>query len=175
MYGGWQVKITDAGIIQTGEEELINRIIERLDWGTIAEILRAKYGLTFDNDSISYRQGDLVAHQGQVAYKLDFEVKVSLSVMVDRKGECFDVVTSVTQERQAPGGQAEDDTKPSGQQEKIVTDADRSAAEPPSVVTGPGERQAPDKGDHPSFLQQEIDSSDMASRIADIIAEINNS
>jgi len=95
------MKITDARVIQTGEKELMEAIIRDLDWDMIVEMFKTKYSLNLAPDRMELRQGDLVVHQNQVAYKLDFDVKVTLSVMVDRRGKCFDVATSVAVALQA--------------------------------------------------------------------------
>ena len=43
---------------------------------------------------MEYRQGEIVVHNGNVAYKLDYDVKLTLSILFDRSGDCLAVSTS---------------------------------------------------------------------------------
>jgi hypothetical protein len=84
------MKITNAEIIKSGEKDLIDSITADLDWGAIEEIFLTEHNLGIDED-IEYKSGDIVAHESQVAYKLEFTVKVNLSVLISRDGEYLSV------------------------------------------------------------------------------------
>ncbi len=84
------MKITNSEVIRTGEKELIDAITGDLDWQAIEQLFREKYHLGLQ-DEVEYKKGDMVVHNNQIAYKLDFEVKVTLSVLFDRRGECLEV------------------------------------------------------------------------------------
>ncbi|MFZ5564741.1 MAG: hypothetical protein ACOZBW_11875 [Thermodesulfobacteriota bacterium] len=159
------MKITDARVIQTGEKELMEAIIRDLDWDMIVEMFKTKYSLNLAPDRMELRQGDLVVHQNQVAYKLDFDVKVTLSVMVDRKGECFDVATSVAEE------------KPHGAEAPAPAAASDPAPEPEEEAPAPALQAAPSPGtaEDSLFITPGADTSRMASQIADLLADINRS
>ena len=45
----------------------------------------------------------MVVHNNQIAYRLDFEVKVTLSVLFDRRGECLEV-TAIDRQVEAEVG-----------------------------------------------------------------------
>ncbi|ABW67076.1 hypothetical protein [Desulfosudis oleivorans] len=163
------MKITDAKAIQTGEKDLMDAILRDLDWAMIEETLKTKYSLNLGADRMAFRQGDLVVHQNQVAYKLDFDVQVTLSVMVDRKGECFDVVTTAAEEK-SPTTEA----------------SSPAAAEPPAagpehtedaaaIDPAPDSPPAPAPAEASPFITSNMDTSRMASEIADLIADINRS
>jgi len=100
------MKITDESVIRNGEKELIDTIIGDLDWNVIETIFREKHHLSIQDD-VQYRQGDLVVHNDGIAYKLDFDVKVTLSILLDRTGNYLDFTTSgdVTQEAEASEGE----------------------------------------------------------------------
>lgn len=83
--GGLKMKITNSEIIQSGERELIDAITGDLDWGVIEKIVEDKHHLSL-RDDVDYKSGDLVVFENKIAYKLDFEVKVNLSVLFDRQG-----------------------------------------------------------------------------------------
>ncbi|HSM73171.1 MAG TPA: hypothetical protein VK852_00950, partial [Desulfobacterales bacterium] len=79
------MKITNSEIIKSGERELIDAITGDLDWRVIEKIVADKHHLCL-RDDVDYKSGDLVVVENQIAYKLDFEVRVSLSVLFDRQG-----------------------------------------------------------------------------------------
>lgn len=87
------MKITDADIIQTGERELIDAITADLDWGVIEDIFKKDHHLGIEEE-VEFRRGDMVVHDDQIAYKLDFEVKIPLSVLLDREGNYLSVTSS---------------------------------------------------------------------------------
>lgn len=84
------MKITDSEIIKNGEQELIDAITADLDWGAIDKIFLKEHNLSIEED-IEYKSGDIVAVDNKIAYKLEFEVKVNLSVLLDRNGEYLSV------------------------------------------------------------------------------------
>ncbi len=84
------MKITDSEIIKNGEQELIDAITADLDWGAIEEVFLKEHNLGIEED-IEYKSGDIVAVDNQIAYKLEFEVKVNLSVLINRNGEYLSV------------------------------------------------------------------------------------
>lgn len=87
------MKITDSDSIKDGELELIDALTGDLDWGVIEQILKEKHKLGL-HDEVVYNSGDLVVHNDNIAYRLDFDVKVKLSVLINRKGECLSLSTS---------------------------------------------------------------------------------
>lgn len=84
------MKITNSEIIKNGEQELMDAITADLDWGAIEKIIMKEHNLRIEED-IEYRSGDIVALNNQIAYKLSFEVKVNLSVLLDRNGDYLSV------------------------------------------------------------------------------------
>ncbi len=84
------MKITDQDIIKNGEKELIDAITGDLDWTAIEQVFKDKYNLGLQED-VEYKQGDIIVYNNQIAYRLDFDVKVTLSVLFDRKGEYLEV------------------------------------------------------------------------------------
>lgn len=87
------MKITDSDNIKSGENEFIDGLIGELDWSVIESLLKEKYNLKL-HDDVEYKNGDIVVHGNKVAYKLDFDVRVTLSLLLGRDGECFEVTTS---------------------------------------------------------------------------------
>ncbi|OQY02280.1 MAG: hypothetical protein B6I26_01655 [Desulfobacteraceae bacterium 4572_130] len=91
------MKITNSNTIKTSEKELINAINKNLDWEIIKKILLEKHKFTL-KDEIKYKKGDLIVYNNQIAYKLDFDFKVLLSVIFGRDGNCLKCSTSGDQD-----------------------------------------------------------------------------
>ena len=86
------MNITETEIIKSGERELIDAITGDLDWRVIEQIVADHHQLSL-RDDVDYKSGDLVVFENQIAYKLDFEVRVSLSVLFDRQGNLLKLDT----------------------------------------------------------------------------------
>jgi len=87
------MNITDSEVIKTGERELIDAITADLDWSAIEEIFHKEHNLKIEED-IDFQSGDIIPHNDQIAYQLKFEIKVSLSVLLDRDGNYISVSLS---------------------------------------------------------------------------------
>jgi hypothetical protein len=84
------MKITNSEIIKNGEQELMDAITADLDWSAIEKVIMKEHNLGIEED-IEYKSGDIIAVDNQIAYKLEFEVKVNLSVLLDRNGDYLSV------------------------------------------------------------------------------------
>ena len=84
------MKITNSEVIKGGERELMDVITADLDWSAIEGIFREQSRLEIGED-VEYRHGDIVVYDNQIAYELEFEVKVTLSILLDRDGNCISV------------------------------------------------------------------------------------
>lgn len=87
------MQITNHDVIKSGEQELIDAITADLDWGTIEEIFSQAHQLKIE-DNVEYKNGDIVVYNGQVAYKLEFDVNIVLAVLLDREGNYISVTSS---------------------------------------------------------------------------------
>lgn len=153
------MKITDSNLIKSREKELLEMISADLDRDSIRQLLSAKYQLDLDNDSLACRGGDLVVHDNQVAYKVEYQAMINLSLLFNRQGEC--VETEVLNRMAGPAAP----TDAPGQPTVSAPSANETAAvadAPQAVKSGPAEG-----------LAQNGPSARMASSIADMIAEIN--
>ena len=84
------MKITSSEIIKSGEQELIDAITAEINWGTIEQIFNQKYNLGI-GEKIEYKRGEITVHENQVAYLLEFEIKTTISVLLDREGNHISV------------------------------------------------------------------------------------
>jgi tetratricopeptide (TPR) repeat protein len=88
-----KIKIIDENVIKKREREFIDAIKAGLDWGLIKNILKEKYRARIHN-FVNYQQGNIVVHNNNVAYKFDFEIKMPLSVVIDRSGDYLKIASS---------------------------------------------------------------------------------
>jgi hypothetical protein len=86
------MKLINPETIQESEKEFIDTINAELDWDAIGKMLLEKHSFTLQ-DEIDYKDGDLVVHNDAIAYKFDFEIKVPLTVIFNRGGECVEIST----------------------------------------------------------------------------------
>lgn len=107
------MKLTDTQLIKAKEKELIRSITKDLDWRMIRNIFREKHQLEL-GDSVTYKRGDMTVRDNDIAYQLEFEVKVSLNVVLDRAGNYLSCTTSadvpepvdVVEENEAPSSES---------------------------------------------------------------------
>ncbi len=92
------MKIIDKEVIKSGEQDLIDSINGDLDWGNVEEIFRQQHRMNIGDD-VEYKQGDIVVYNDQVAYRLEFDIKVRFTVLLDREGNCLLVKTPESEEK----------------------------------------------------------------------------
>ena len=87
--------------------ELINKIRSNINDDKVKAIYKEKYGIE-KIDRIDFEKGDIVTHNEQVSFKLDFKISSPLSLLVDRKGNCT-VFSSDNKLMPASSGEVIDD------------------------------------------------------------------
>ncbi|PIE62460.1 MAG: hypothetical protein CSA25_05050 [Desulfobacter postgatei] len=92
------MKLTNPESIQESEKEFIDTINAELDWDVIEQMLLDKHNFEVQDD-IEYKDGNLIVYNNEIAYKFDFEIKVPLSVIFNRSGECLSMSTRRTSDR----------------------------------------------------------------------------
>ncbi|WP_022669384.1 hypothetical protein [Desulfospira joergensenii] len=86
------MKLTNPESIKESEKEFIDTINAELDWEAIEKMLIEQHHFTLQ-DEVDYKNGDLIVHNDQIAYRFDFEIKVPLSLIFNRQGECLEMST----------------------------------------------------------------------------------
>jgi len=76
------MKLTDPGIIQEGEKDLIDAIKDDLDLDAINEVIKDKLKVK----NLESKGGKIIVHNNKIAFKLDFELSLNGSLMFDRDG-----------------------------------------------------------------------------------------
>ncbi|MEX1299595.1 MAG: hypothetical protein AB1Z81_11380 [Desulfotignum sp.] len=87
------MKLTDPRAIDKSGKELIDAIRMSVDWDVIRQLITKKH-LDGPANRLEYRNGDLVVHDNRIAYLLDFEFQVPLSIVFNRDGDCLEIVSS---------------------------------------------------------------------------------
>jgi len=95
------MKVTHDDVIRNGERELMDGITADLDWDAVESLFRERHHLSLGED-VAYKNGDLVVHEERVAYLLEFEVKVCLSMLVDREGDCIGIQSGASTPETGP-------------------------------------------------------------------------
>jgi len=85
--------LTNPESIQESEKEFIDTINAELDWDVIEQMLLDKHNFEVQDD-IEYKDGNLIVYKNEIAYKFDFEIKVPLSVIFNRSGQCLSMSTT---------------------------------------------------------------------------------
>ena len=91
------MKLTNPESIQESEKEFIDTINAELDWDVIEQRLLDKHNFEVQDD-IEYKDGNLIVYNNEIAYKFDFQIKVPLSVIFNRSGECLSMSTTREEE-----------------------------------------------------------------------------
>lgn len=138
------MKLTNPESIQESEKEFIDTINAELDWDAIEQLLLERHGFAVQED-VDYKDGNLIVHNNEIAYKFDFEIKVPLSVIFNREGECLEMST---------------------RSEEEASSMEDAQEEIPPIIT--------DQSNEISDNNQPPRAGEMISEIADMISEINS-
>jgi hypothetical protein len=80
------MKITDPQVIEDGEKDLINAVQEDLDLDAVKQILKDRMGAS----TLSSKGGQIVVHNNEIAFRLDFDINLNGSLLFDREGNYID-------------------------------------------------------------------------------------
>lgn len=113
------MKITDPQVIRQGEKDLIHSVQEDLDLDAVREILKERMSVA----ALSSKGGQIVVHNNEIAFRLDFEINLSGSLLFDRDGN--HISDSASSAAQA------DEVSPliRDREEEILTDEDLEDAD----------------------------------------------
>ena len=80
------MKITDPQVILDGEKDLIASVQRDLDLDAVRDLLKERLTVT----AISPKGGQIVVHDNNVAFRLDYEINLNGSLLFDRQGNLLD-------------------------------------------------------------------------------------
>lgn len=145
------MKLTNPESIQESEKDFIDTINAELDWDVIEQMLLDKHNFEVQDD-IEYEDGNLIVYNNEIAYKFNFQIKVPLSVIFNRSGECLSM--STTRGEEIPENTEDKDTQDEDTQDMEMQN--QSTTQPPG--------EGPDK--------KKVE--EMGVEIAGLISQINN-
>ena len=124
------MRVANPEAIRKGEKALAETIASNFDIGVIRKIFKRVHNLDVGED-IKCRQASMGVHGDEVAYSMNFEVLVNLSVSLDRSGNFISISSS---------GVA---SELSTQTEKAIVEASESPPAVESVGAEPQEGGVP--------------------------------
>ncbi len=163
------MKITNYEVIKSGEQELIDAITADLDWESIEDIFSQEHKLKIE-DNVEYKKGDIVVYNGQIAYKLEFDVNIVLSVLLDREGNYLAVTSSGDLAKSLDNSQDDPDGPEKAEQEAEENGAAAMPEldEPIAAANGDVSASSTSTGD----AQDKI--SELASQAGEMISKIED-
>jgi len=84
------MKLTQPFVIEKNEKQLIESVRTALDWDAVRQLITREH-LDSPDSRLVYRNGDLVVHDNRIAYQLEVEIRVPLTIVFSREGECLDI------------------------------------------------------------------------------------
>ena len=80
------MRITDPQIILNGEKDLIASVQKDLDLDAVRDLLKERLTLR----ALSPKGGQIVVHDNEVAFRLDYEINIDGSLLFDRNGNLLE-------------------------------------------------------------------------------------
>ena len=84
------MKLINSEKIQESEKEFMDTINAEMDWEAIERMMIEKRIFTLEENT-TRKNGDVIVYKDTIAYKFDFEIKIPISVIVNRQGECLNL------------------------------------------------------------------------------------
>ena len=158
------MRITDPEVIRNGEKDLLKAIEEDLDLDMVKEILKEQLAASSLNSS----GGEIVVHDNQIAFKLDFTIQLSGSLMFDREGNYISGTTKEAREdsQTDSGGSSQEYPEDLDPEDLDLNDLDIREAlveAAPQLSSDAGEPKEPEKSENPEKLETLEDTDDLDS------------
>lgn len=116
------MKITDPQIIKNGENDLIASVQKNLDHSIIKKIIADQMART----ALVSKGGQIVVHDNQVAFRMDFDLQLSGSIVFDRQGNYISDVPAL--QTDVTGPETDPASLETADPELLQTDADEDLA-----------------------------------------------
>ena len=101
-------KVASSKALEKAKEEMVKSVREALDMNEIKHILEDQHNLEISDD-LQASGGEMIIRNNQLAYKMEFEVLLSFSVLLDTDGNYVPLEDSSPEEAiENLGSQAKD-------------------------------------------------------------------
>jgi len=129
------MRVANSEAIRKGEKALADAIASNFDHSVIQTIFKRVHNLDVGED-IKCKHASMGVHGDEVAYSMDFEVLVNLSVFLDRAGNFISITSSGVAPELSP-----ENEKPMVEEPESPPAGETVSAEP-QVVKAPSEKDA---------------------------------
>jgi uncharacterized protein YjbI with pentapeptide repeats len=87
----------NPNMIEEAIVDLIEKLKSNIQFDQVKAICAHKHFIE-SIDKIDFKNGDIVTHDGKVAFKLDFNITYNLSLLLDREGKLINVFHSIAKQ-----------------------------------------------------------------------------
>ena len=94
-------------IVATAKKELFDRLKANINLDRVREICADLYGVR-DIHSLDFKNGDIVVHDGQIAYKIEFDVRFAVPLLIDEEGNLLGTQDTKPEAASTPEDRVED-------------------------------------------------------------------
>jgi hypothetical protein len=176
--GDLYMKITNHEAIKSGEQDLIDAITADLDWESIEDIFSQEHKLKIE-DHVEYKKGDIIVYNDQIAYKLEFDVNIVLSVLLDREGNYLAVTSSGNLAESPDSSPADASDEPKKTEEEAEESGESTIPEvdePIAAANGDVSASSTNPGDgHDKIAELASQAGEMISKLDDeaqVVADV---
>ena len=85
----------NPAMVEGAINDLIKKLKSNIQLEQVKEICKHQ-NIIESIDKVDFTNGDIVTHDGQVVFKLDFNISYNLSLLLDRKGKLINVRRTIT-------------------------------------------------------------------------------
>jgi hypothetical protein len=119
-------------VVSSGEQKLIRYLARQLDQEVLRQKIRETYAVEA-KEELSHKAGKIVAVDSSIAYRFDFDLRVSLSILMSRDGRLLgmhspELKARKTQDKASPGKGLSGDAE-SARGKEMTEKAEKKAAE----------------------------------------------
>lgn len=84
------MKLTDPNAIKTGEQKLIDLIVEKMNWKAVREAVQRHFSIEVLKD-IAVDDGEMVIINNEIAYRINLGPQTGVAVIIDRTGKLLEI------------------------------------------------------------------------------------
>ena len=97
----------DTHVVENAKRELIEKLKSNIDLDQVKATCNEQYGIEMV-EGIDLKNGDIVSHNNQVAYRLDFDIRFSMFMLIDNEGNCINTSLKKNDEPSTPDERIEE-------------------------------------------------------------------
>ncbi|MCP3942291.1 MAG: hypothetical protein GY710_12495 [Desulfobacteraceae bacterium] len=167
------MQITDPQIIEDGEKDLIKAVQEDLDLDAVRQILKDRIKIS----TLSSKGGQIVVHNNTIAFRMDFDINLSGSLLFDRQGNHIDESVDDTTLKPAMELDVLNTDEPSKEPDSDETDSDETDSDETDSDEIDSDEQYPDEEmsiDLPEYDLEDEQETDPTTKDPTDMTESNN-